>query len=94
MGDVNQTIPKFIEEHPGLRISLLHFDIDLYKPTLTGLQYLFPRVVSGGVVLFDEYGILEWGGESAAAEEYFSGQGYVLKKFEWNNVPGGYLIKR
>jgi len=94
VGDVNQTIPKFIEEHPGLRISLLHFDIDLYKPTLTGLQYLFPRVVSGGVVLFDEYGILEWGGESSAAEEYFSGQGYVLKKFEWNNVPGGYLIKR
>ncbi len=93
IGDVNETVPKFVGQNPGLRISLLHFDIDLYKPTLTGLQHLFPRVVKGGVVIFDEYGVLEWGGESQAVEEYLADEGYQIQKFDWNNIPGGYLIK-
>jgi Macrocin-O-methyltransferase (TylF) len=94
VGDVEQTVPAFVEEHPGLRISLLHFDIDLYKPTIAGLKSFFPRVVPGGVVIFDEYGVLEWGGESSAVEEYLAGEGYRINKFEWNNIPGGYLIKK
>lgn len=93
-GDVKETVPKFVKENPGLRISLLHFDIDLYAPTKAGLDHLFPRVVKGGVVIFDEYGVLEWGGESQAVEDYLDSQGYVIKKFDWNNVPGGYVIKR
>jgi hypothetical protein len=93
VGDVEETIPRFIEQFPGLRISLLHFDIDLYKPTMAGLKNLFPRVVSGGVVIFDEYGVLEWGGESQAVEEYLAAQNYKLRKFEWNNIPGAYLVK-
>jgi hypothetical protein len=93
VGDVEETVPKFLEDHPGLRISLLHFDVDLYKPTLVGLQNLFPLVVPGGVVVFDEYGVLEWGGESLAVEEYLRGQNYTISKFDWNNIPGGYLVK-
>ena len=93
IGDVAETVPKFVKENPGLRISLLHFDIDLYEPTRVGLEHLFPLVVPGGIVIFDEYGILEWSGESKAVEEYFKDKPAVLKKFEWNNVPGAYLVK-
>lgn len=94
IGDVRQTVPQFVEDNSGLRISLLHFDIDLYEPTMTGLRCFFPLVVTGGVVIFDEYGILEWGGESMAVEEYLRGQGgYTLRKFDWNNVPGAYVVK-
>jgi hypothetical protein len=94
IGDVEETVSRFVEENPGVRISLLHFDIDLYKPTLTGLKYLFPRVVRGGVVIFDEYGVLEWGGESLAVEQYLAEQNYEIRKFDWNSRPAGYLIKR
>ena len=94
IGDVEETVPRFVAENPGLRISLLHFDIDLYGPTRAGLEHLFPRVGPGGVVIFDEYGVLEWGGESTAVEEYLAGQGYRIRKFPWNNIPGGYLIKK
>lgn len=93
LGDVCETVPRFVEQNPGLRISLLHFDVDLYAPTKVGLECLFPRVVKGGVVIFDEYALLEWGGESQAVEEYLAGQGYALRKFEWCNQPGAYLIK-
>jgi len=82
-----------VREHPGLRTSLLHFDCDMYKPTKIGLERLWPLVVPGGVVLFDEYGIRPWEGESRAVDEYFAGTGVALKRFDWSPNPGAYLVK-
>jgi hypothetical protein len=94
-GDVSESIPKFLAENPGLRISLLHLDADLYAPTKATLQNLYPLVVNGGVVAFDEYGLIPWEGESAAADEYFReiGEKPVFKKFPWSTQPHGYFIK-
>jgi len=38
-GDVEETLPKFLEENPGFRISLLYIDVDLDRPTYNGLKY-------------------------------------------------------
>jgi hypothetical protein len=92
-GDVEKTLPEFIKKNPGLRISLLHIDIDLYKPTKVAMELLFTRVVKGGVIIFDDYSSLEFGGETAAVEEYLSNSDYEINKFDWNNVPGGFIIK-
>jgi len=92
-GDVTETIPLYLKQNPGLRVSLLHLDIDLYKPTLTALEHLYPLVVPGGLVVLDEYGMTEWGGESKAFEQYFGSQQPVMKKFPWTSTPGGYFIK-
>ncbi|MBW1660385.1 MAG: class I SAM-dependent methyltransferase [Deltaproteobacteria bacterium] len=95
-GNIEETIPKFVEENPGLRISLLHFDCDLYQPTKVGLEYLYPLVATGGVVLFDEYGIRPWEGESSAVDEYFRemDEKPIIKRFDWAPNPGGFLIKQ
>jgi hypothetical protein len=95
-GDVKQTLPRFLEDQPGLRISLLHLDADLYEPTLAALEYLWPRVVNGGVVVFDEYGLMPWEGESRAADEYFDRIGYkpTWRRFPWSTQPQGYLVKQ
>jgi len=93
-GDVCKTIPEYVSQNPGLRISLLHLDMDVYEPTLTALQYLYPLVVSGGVVLLDEYAMDGFPGESAAFDEYFKGNRPVLKKFPYISTPGGYFIKQ
>lgn len=92
-GDIEETVPKFVEENAGLRISLLHFDADMYAPTMTGLKYLYPLVVKGGVILFDEYGIRPWGGESTAVDEFFKDQDVVIHRLDWTSNPGGYIIK-
>ena len=92
-GDIETTVPDFVETNPGLRISLLHIDCDLYRPTRAALEALWPRVVRGGVVVLDDYGIRPWEGESSAADEYFSGLGIRLKRFEWSHIPGAYLVK-
>jgi hypothetical protein len=95
VGDVKETLPKFLNENPGLRISLLHLDMDIYEPTLFALRALFPLVVKGGLVVFDEYGMMPWEGESAAAEEYFKEIGIepVLKKLSYSSQPHGYFVK-
>jgi hypothetical protein len=92
-GDIEKTVPQYVEQNPGLRISLLHFDCDVYKPTLKSLELLWPRVVKGGVVIFDEYAIQPWAGESQAVDEFFKDEKITLQKLDWSTNPGAYLVK-
>jgi hypothetical protein len=70
-GDACATIPKFVAEHPHLLIRLLYLDFDLYPPTKAALEHLFPRVVKGGLVVFDELNCAEFPGETTALLERF-----------------------
>lgn len=92
-GDVRKTIPEYVEKNPGLRISLLHLDLDLYEPTKVALEYLYKLVVPGGIVLLDEYGMEGFPGETFAFDEFFEGKRPVLKKFPFISTPGGYFVK-
>lgn len=92
-GDIQESVPRFVQKNPGLRISLLHFDCDLYEPTKVALEAFWPLVVRGGVVLFDEYGIRPWEGESNAVDEYFADKNVSIQRLNWAPNPGGYIIK-
>jgi Macrocin-O-methyltransferase (TylF) len=92
-GNIEETVPQFVIDKPGLRISLLHFDCDMYLPTKVALETFWPRVVPGGIVLFDEYGIRPWEGESKAVDEFFSGNNVRIRRFDWAPNPGGFIIK-
>ena len=92
-GDVRLTAPQYVQDNPGLRISLLHLDMDLYEPTLVALKAFWPKILTGGVVLLDEYAIREWPGESEALEEFFDGRPPRIEKFGWASAPGGWLVK-
>lgn len=74
---------------------MLHFDLDLYAPTLKTLNFLGPLVVTGGVVIFDEYGIPPWEGKSKAVDGFLRKNDLKskFKRFEWTSNPGAYLIK-
>ena len=54
-GDVCITTRSFVENSPGLRISLLYVDLDLDEPVYHSLVNLWDRIVPGGIVVFDEY---------------------------------------
>jgi hypothetical protein len=92
-GDVCETIPDLVRTTPGLVLSLLYLDLDLYQPTLTCLEHLYPLVVKGGVVVFDEYGYTEFPGETKAVNEYFQDQNIRLRRFPWAYCPSAYFIK-
>lgn len=94
-GDIETTIPKYIKNNPGTRISLLHFDADLYRPTSVALKHLWSLVVPEGIIAFDEYGIPPWEGESKAVDEFLENNNISVKlqRFDWCSNPGAFIIK-
>jgi len=54
-GDVEYSIPEFLDKNPGFRISMLYIDVDLDRPTYFALKHLWDRILPGGVILFDEF---------------------------------------
>jgi hypothetical protein len=50
-------------------IALLRLDTDFYESTKAELETLYPRLVSGGVIIIDDYGA--WRGARKAVDEYF-----------------------
>lgn len=54
VGWFSDTLPAFLEAHPG-PVALLHVDADLYSSATTVLDACGPRLVEGSVVIFDEY---------------------------------------
>lgn len=68
-GDACETIPTYIESNPNLLISLLYLDFDIYQPTKVALDNLYPRIVKGGIVAFDELNCPEFPGETTALLE-------------------------
>lgn len=95
-GDILNTVPKYVQENPGIRISLLHLDVDVYEPTKVALENFYDRVVPGGLIVLDEYAMMEWGGESKALEDYFKERDYPvpeLKTFNWTSTPSAYFFK-
>jgi hypothetical protein len=93
-GQIEKTIPAFVDENPGVRFSLIHFDCDLYKPTKTALEALWPVLSRGGLMLFDEYAIHNWPGETRAVDEFLCDKpGLKIKTLSWTNTPAGFIIK-
>jgi O-methyltransferase len=52
------------------RFSLVHMDVDLYESTRACLEYFYPRMLPGGVMLSHDYSLLA--GVSKAVGEFFS----------------------
>lgn len=90
-GDISHTAKEFIKERPGFRISLLYLDLDLDEPTYNTLCVLWPRVVKGGVIVFDEYGYHVWS-ESNAVDKFTREHNLILHKTSVKS-PTAYIIK-
>lgn len=55
IGMFEETLPMFLERRDGQVVSFLHVDCDLYSSTKTIFEHLGTRIVSGTVIMFDEY---------------------------------------
>lgn len=91
-GDIRETVPFYVKNHPELRISLLHIDTDVYEPAKVGLEELYDRVVKGGVIVFDDFATVE--GETIAIEEFFRDKDYIIKKMSLSHTKPSYIIRK
>jgi len=78
-GDITITLEKYLKENPHLRFSMIHIDTDVYEPTRVILDLMMPRMVKGGLILFDDYGSIY--GETLAADE-----NQLLKKYSMQKL--------
>lgn len=76
-GLVEDTIPAEAPE----TISLLRLDTDFYASTAHELEHLYPRLVTGGVLLIDDYG--HFGGCREAVDEYFADRPVLLHRIDY-----------
>lgn len=62
--------PESVTDVPEQQYAFAHFDVDLYEGTLACLEYFYPRMIRGGVMLSHDYGILA--GVEKAFQEFFA----------------------
>ncbi len=83
-------IPDRFKEVTDQRFRLVHIDVDLYQPTWDSLDFFYPRLNPGGVIVLDDYGFTVCPGARKAVGEYMAdkpeyilhlttGQGIILK---------------
>ena len=91
-GEISDTLPKYIKNNKGFRISLLHLDFDTYNGTKVALEHMYDLVTPGGLIVLDEYGKRGWG-ESDAVDEFFSGKEIAIKSVQGSFQPTAYIEK-
>jgi hypothetical protein len=87
IGWFEDTLPRFLAEHPG-PVDFLHIDSDLYSSAVTVLELVGPRLVAGSVLIFDEY--FNYSGwekhEHRAFQEYLERTGAKVEYLAYTSV--------
>ena len=92
-GDIRETAARYVATSPGMRISLLHLDLDLADATRAALEAFWPRVSRGGVVVFDEYAVRGWT-ESDAVDDFFRNIPIQIATLPWAATPTAFIVKQ
>lgn len=70
--------PGFIpDSFQGLeqeRIAFAHVDVDIYRSVSDCCDFIYPRLVGGGIMVFDDYGFPSCPGARAAVDQFFAGK--------------------
>jgi O-methyltransferase len=75
--------PAFVTYHPGFIpasfaglefdiIAFAHIDLDIYQSILDSCHFIYPRLSSGGVIVFDDYGSMSCPGAREAVDRFFA----------------------
>jgi O-methyltransferase len=57
-----------LESH---RVAFAHVDVDIYKSVIDSLEFLWPRLLPGGSIVFDDYGFGDCPGARQAVDDFF-----------------------
>jgi O-methyltransferase len=53
------------------KFSFVHIDVDIYRSVMDCCEFFYPRLNAGGVMVFDDYGLLSCPGAKKAVDEFF-----------------------
>lgn len=64
-------IPEVFNKIDNLEYSYVHIDVDLYEPTKRSIEYFWPKLIKGGVLICDDYGHDKTIGAKKAMDDFF-----------------------
>ncbi len=88
-GYFQSTLPAFGDR----RFSFVHLDCDIHESYRTCLEFFYPRLSPGGVILLDEYGDDAWPGCTSAVDAFMAGKKDGLRTMVRDNHVRSYIAK-
>jgi O-methyltransferase len=83
-------IPDRFEEVQDKRFAFVHIDVDLHQPTFDAIEFFYPRLNEGGIILCDDYGSSLCPGATRAIDEYLANK---PEKMLYMTCGSGFMIK-
>jgi hypothetical protein len=84
-------IPAPFKKIENARFCYTHIDVDLAEPTRDSIEFLWPRLNPGGVMVLDDYGGMGYPGAKRAIDAFFEGRSDAF--FIEQPAGGGIVVK-
>jgi O-methyltransferase len=65
-------IPETFVGLESRRFAFAHIDVVIYKSVIDSLKFIWPRLLSGGFIVLDDYGFASCAGARQAVDQFFS----------------------
>jgi len=75
---VRGTIPQSCQNNAPNRVAFLHIDLNSSKAEIAALEFFFDRLVSGALVVFDDYGWTGYVAQQLAEDEWLKQRGHRI----------------
>jgi len=75
-------------------ISFIHFDLDLYQPTIESLKSLWIHVLHNGVITFDDYNSAQFPGVTKAVDEFYEQHKHEVLFFYKVPFGSAFIVKK
>lgn len=89
--DLRKDLDEFFVKYPHLKFRLVFLDAGTYENIAACLPHFWPRIVSGGLLVLDQYNHELAPGEVAALDEYLPNAKVRTIQNSW--MPNGYIVK-
>jgi O-methyltransferase len=65
-------IPETFRGIESVSVAFAHVDVDIFQSDLDCCEFIYPRLVPGGVMIFDDYGFATCPGARMAVDSFFA----------------------
>ncbi len=89
--DVTKELDSFFEEHPHIQFKIVFLDAGTYEVVKACLPHFWPRLISGGVLILDQFNNEIAPGETRAVREYLPD--IPIHSFIFTGHPSAYIVK-
>ena len=72
--------------------ALVHIDCDLYEPMKAALEFFYPRMPKGGMLILHDYSSGTWEGATKAVDEFYKATGEYISL--WPDKSGTAVIRK